>query len=39
MDLMAGGLLTLAQYAKDSNVSVLIESHGDLVHIDDLERY
>jgi len=38
MDLMAAGLLTLAQYAKGSNVSVLIESHGDLVHSDDLER-
>jgi len=38
MDLMAAGLLSLAQYAKDSNVSVLIESHGDLVHIDDLEK-
>jgi len=38
MDLMAGGLLSLAQYAKDSNVSVLIESHGDLVHIDDLGK-
>jgi len=38
IDLMAAGLLSLAQYAKDSNVSVLIESHGDLVHIDDLEK-
>jgi len=38
MELMAGGLLTLAQYAKDSNVSVLMESHGDLVNIDDLEK-
>lgn len=38
MDLMASGLLSLAQYAEGSNVSVLIESHGDLVHIDDLER-
>jgi sugar phosphate isomerase/epimerase len=38
MDLMAAGLLSLAEYAKGSNVSVLIESHGDLVHIDDLEK-
>ncbi|MBS1521772.1 MAG: sugar phosphate isomerase/epimerase [Bacteroidetes bacterium] len=38
IDLMAGGLLMLAQYAKDSDVSVLIESHGDLVHTDDLEK-
>ena len=38
MDLMASGLLSLAQYAKDSNVSVLIESHGDLVHSEDLEK-
>lgn len=37
MDLMAGGLLALAQYAEGSDVSVLIESHGDLVHTDDLE--
>jgi len=38
MDLMAKGLLALAQYAEGSNVSVLIESHGDLVHTDDLEK-
>ena len=38
MDLMAEGLLALAQYAEGSNVSVLIESHGDLVHSDDLEK-
>lgn len=38
MDIMAGGLLTLAQYAEGGNVSVLIESHGDLVHTDDLEK-
>src|SRR5579859_1653352 len=38
MDLMAAGLLTLAQHAEGSNVSVLIESHGDLVHTDDLEK-
>lgn len=38
MDLMAGGLLTLAQYAEGSDVSVLIESHGDLVQTGDLEK-
>lgn len=38
MDLMAKGLLTLAQYAEGSKVSVLIESHGDLVHSEDLEK-
>jgi len=38
MDLMAGSLLTLAQYAEGGNVSVLIESHGDLVHAYDLEK-
>jgi sugar phosphate isomerase/epimerase len=38
MDLMAKNLLTLAQYAKGSKVSVLIESHGDLVHSEDLEK-
>jgi sugar phosphate isomerase/epimerase len=38
IDLMAGALLTLARYANGSNVSVLIESHGDLVYTDDLER-
>jgi len=38
MDLMADGLLALAQYAEGSNMSVLIESHGDLVRIDDLDR-
>jgi len=38
MDLMAANLLTLAQYAAGGHVSVLIESHGDLVHSDDLEK-
>lgn len=38
MDLMADGLLTLAKYAEGSNVSVLIESHGDLVYSGDLEK-
>ena len=37
LDLMIKGLLELADHAKGSNVSVLIESHGDLVKISDLE--
>ena len=37
MDLMAKGLLELADHAKGSKVSALIESHGDLVHSNDLE--
>lgn len=38
MDLITKGLLELAEYAKDTKVSVLIESHGDLVKTDDLEK-
>ncbi|HWZ04768.1 MAG TPA: sugar phosphate isomerase/epimerase family protein [Mucilaginibacter sp.] len=37
MDLMVKGLLELADHAKGSKVSVLVESHGDLVKIADLE--
>jgi sugar phosphate isomerase/epimerase len=37
MDLMVKGLLELADHAKGSLVSVLVESHGDLVKIADLE--
>jgi sugar phosphate isomerase/epimerase len=37
MDLITKGLLTLAEHATGSNVTVLVESHGDLVHLDDLE--
>jgi sugar phosphate isomerase/epimerase len=37
MDLMVKGLLELADHAKGSQVSVLVESHGDLVKIADLE--
>jgi sugar phosphate isomerase/epimerase len=37
MDLMVKGLLELAGHAKGSKVSVLVESHGDLVKISDLE--
>lgn len=38
MDLIAKGLLTLGDYAKSSNVSVLMETHGELVKTDDLEK-
>lgn len=38
IELMAKSLLELAQYADGSKVSVLIESHGDLIHSEDLEK-
>jgi len=38
MDLMIKGLLELGEHAKGSNVSVLMESHGDIVKIEDLEK-
>jgi sugar phosphate isomerase/epimerase len=38
MDLISNGLLELGNHAKGSNVSVLIESHGDLLWIEDLEK-
>ena len=38
MDLIVAGLLELGDYAKGSKVTVLIESHGDLVKIDDIEK-
>ena len=37
MDLITKGLLELGDHAKGSGVNVLLESHGDLVKIDDLE--
>ena len=37
IDLIAKGLLELGDYAKGSNVSVLMETHGDLVKSEDLE--
>jgi sugar phosphate isomerase/epimerase len=37
MALMTLGLLELAEHAKGSKVSILLESHGDLVQISDLE--
>ncbi|HEX5167829.1 MAG TPA: sugar phosphate isomerase/epimerase family protein [Cyclobacteriaceae bacterium] len=36
MDLIIKGLLELGDHAKGSKVRVLMESHGDLVHSDDL---
>lgn len=36
IDLIINGLLELGDYAKGSKVRVLMESHGDLVHTDDL---
>ncbi|RWY57437.1 sugar phosphate isomerase/epimerase family protein [Mucilaginibacter gilvus] len=37
IDLITKGLLELAEHAKGSKVSILLESHGDLVKISDLE--
>ena len=36
MELMSKGLLELGDHAKGSNVTVLIETHGDLVYADDI---
>lgn len=36
MDLISSGLLELSEYAKDRNVTVLMETHGDLVKTADL---
>ena len=38
MDLIAKGLLELGDYAKGSNVSVLMETHGDVTKTDDLDQ-
>ncbi len=38
MDLITKGLLELGDYAKGSNVSVLMETHGDLVWSNDLQK-
>ncbi len=38
MDLMIKGLLELSDYAKGSNVKVLIETHGDLVWTTDIQK-
>ncbi|MEJ1240258.1 sugar phosphate isomerase/epimerase family protein [Chryseolinea sp. T2] len=36
LNLITEGLLELARHAKESNVTVLLETHGDLVYKDDL---
>lgn len=36
LDLIARGLLELGDYAKNTNVTVLMETHGDLVKSDDI---
>lgn len=36
IDYITKGLLTLGDYAKDKNVTVLLETHGDVVRIDDI---
>lgn len=38
LDLITKGLIELGHYAKGSNVSVLMETHGDVVKSDDIER-
>ncbi|MES2847846.1 MAG: sugar phosphate isomerase/epimerase family protein, partial [Bacteroidota bacterium] len=38
MQLISDGLLELADHAKGSKVKVLLESHGDLVYTDDIEK-
>ena len=38
IDLITKGLITLGEHAKGSNVMVLMETHGELVQIDDLEK-
>lgn len=38
INLMIKGLLELGDHAKGSNVSVLMETHGDLVNSDDIEK-
>lgn len=38
MDLIAKGLLELGDHAKESNVTVLLETHGDLIYVDNLQQ-
>ena len=38
MDLITKGLLELGDYAKGSKVTVLMETHGDLVWTEDIEK-
>jgi len=37
MDLIAGGLRQLGEHARGSDVKVLVETHGDLIHADDVD--
>ncbi len=38
IDLITQGLIELGEYAKGSNVTVVIESHGELVYVADLQK-
>jgi sugar phosphate isomerase/epimerase len=38
LSLIAGGLLDLAEYAQGGPVTVLMETHGDLVQVSDIEQ-
>jgi sugar phosphate isomerase/epimerase len=38
IDLIINGFLELGNYAKDTGVTVLMETHGDLVHTADIEK-
>ena len=38
IDLIIQGLMELGEYAKGSDVKVLLESHGELVHVADLQK-
>ena len=38
MDLIVQGLRELGDYAKDTNVTVLMETHGDVIHTEDIEQ-
>ena len=38
MDLIAQGLLELGDYAKTTDVKVLMETHGDLVYVDEIVK-
>lgn len=38
LDLITKGLIELGEYAKNTNVTVLMETHGDLVHVADIEK-
>lgn len=38
IELIANGLLALGEYSKGSGVTVLMETHGDIIHLDDIEK-